>query len=283
MVLATCGLLSAQALPAPSTSWSGPIRTEHRFEHLASGSKLWVKNRNGSIKVTGWDKEEVDLVAEIRDTERRRIELVIQHKGPDLDLEAVFQQPAWSLGFGFVASPRCEMTLNVPHRILAHFRTTNGGVFAVNLDGFAHCETTNGDIQVRDIAGEVLAETTNGSIEATRLHARIKGDTTNGHIRLEDVEGGVTMETTNGAIKARNLDGWGEGIRLETTNGSIEVELGKAMGELTAENTNGTLDIALGNRKVESSHISKHSASLVIPGRTQKIHLETTNGAIRVR
>jgi DUF4097 and DUF4098 domain-containing protein YvlB len=124
-------------------------------------------------------------------------------------------------------------------------------------------------------------DTTNGPIEARNLAARIHGSTTNGRIVLEDVLGGIRLETTNGTIKARNLDGWGEGIHLESTNGSIEVELGKASGDLMAENSNGSLEIkAPGGQVIE---LTKHTAHVKVPGRSQPIRLETTNGSIRVK
>lgn len=269
------------APPAPSIGVDMPTgsRTERRTERLAQGSKLWVKNRNGDIRVTGWDRDEVVLTAQIRDSERRRVELVLLHKGPDLDIEAVFQQPSWS--FGVYVSPRCEMTLQVPRKLQGHFRTSNGTVAAENLDGYARCEATNGSILVNHIRGEVQVDTTNGPIEARSLNARIKGSTTNGRIILEDVEGGVRLETTNGTIRARNLDGWGEGIRLESTNGTIDVDLGKASGDLVAENSNGSMEIKIPGAQV--IELTKHSAHVKVPGRTQSIRLETTNGNIRVK
>jgi hypothetical protein len=269
------------APPAPMIGVDMPSgsRTEQRTEPLAQGSKLWVKNRNGSIQVTGWDKDEVALTAQIRDSAKRRVELVLQRKGPDLDIEAVFQQPSWS--FGLYISPRCEMTLQVPRRLLGYFRTTNGNVSAENLDGYAHCEATNGSIRVGHIRGEVHVDTTNGSIEARSLAARIKGSTTNGRLVLEDIQGGIRLETTNGSIRARNLDGWGEGIRLESTNGSIEVELGKASGDLMAENSNGSMEVRIAGAQVIEQ--TKHSAHVKVPGRTQPIRLETTNGHILVK
>ncbi|HEX7554613.1 MAG TPA: DUF4097 family beta strand repeat-containing protein [Geothrix sp.] len=269
------------APPAPSIGVDMPTgsRTERRTERLAQGSKLWVRNRNGDIRVTGWDRDEVVLTAQIRDSERRRVELVLLHKGPDLDIEAVFQQPSWS--FGIYVSPRCELILQVPRRLQGHFRTTNGTVAIENLDGYARCEATNGSILVNHIRGEVQVDTTNGPIEARSLNARIKGSTTNGRIILEDVEGGVRLETTNGTIRARNLDGWGEGIRLESTNGTIDVDLGKASGDLVAENSNGSMEIKIAGAQV--IELTKHSAHVKVPGRAQSIRLETTNGNIRVK
>ena len=191
------------APPAPMIGVDLPSasRTEQRTEKLAYGSKLWVKNRNGGIRVTGWDKEEVFLTAQIRDSEKRKIELLVQRKGDDLDIEAMFQQPSWS--FGVYISPRCEMTLQVPRRLLGHFRTTNGTVAAEHLEGYARCEATNGAILVTDVRGEVHVDTTNGPIEARNLAARIKGGTTNGRIILEDVAGGIRLETTNGSIRVK--------------------------------------------------------------------------------
>ncbi len=266
---------------APEPPGVGPTRVENRTEKLAFGSKLWVKNRNGSIRVTGWAKEEVALKAEIRDSEQRPINLVVQRKGPDLDIEAVSESSKWHLSFGFSRSPNCQMTLSVPHKLLGHFRTTNGSVSVVNLEGYARCETTNGNVTLKEVAGEVLAETTNGTVDARKLKARIKGGTTNGRILLEDVLGGIKMETTNGSIVARGLDGWGEGISLETTNGSIEMELGQASGDLHAGNTHGSLDIKVPAAQI--LELSKHTARLKIPGKTQRISLDTTNGSIKVR
>jgi len=256
-------------------------RTETRTEPLAHGAKLWVKNRNGAIRVTGWDKEEVAFSAEIRDSERRRIEVTVEHKGPDLDIEAHFQQPAFSFfPFGLSQSPKCDMTLSVPRRLLAHFRTTNGPVAAGNLEGYTRCETTNGDIVLNNLAGEVLAESTNGTVEAHNLKARLKAETTNGGIDLENVDGGLKAETTNGRIRARNLDGWGEGISLESTNGDLEVELGRATGDLEADLTNGTIELHLPG--AQSVEVSKRHAHVKVPGRSQRIKLETTNGNIHV-
>jgi len=255
-------------------------RTETRTEALAYGAKLWVRNRNGAIQVSGWDKEEVSLSADIRDSEQRRIELVVQRQGPDLDIEAQFQQPRLSLGLGSAPSPWCRMTLNVPRKLLGHFRTTNGPISVETVIGYVRCETINGDITLGAIAGEVLAETTNGNVEARGLHARISGGTANGRILLEDVDGQVKMETTNGFITARNLDGWGEGISLASTNGAIDLELGRATGDLLAENAHGSIRIRVAGAQV--LELGKHRVHVRVPGRNQKIVLGTTNGSIEV-
>jgi DUF4097 and DUF4098 domain-containing protein YvlB len=172
------------------------------------------------------------------------------------------------------------MTLQVPRRLLGHFRTTNGPISVDTVIGYVRCETINGDITLSGIAGEVLAETTNGNVEAKGLHARIRGGTADGRIVLEDVDGQVKMQTTNGFIKARNLDGWGEGISLESTNGAIDLELGRATGDLLAENGHGSISVRVAGAQV--LELGKHRVHLKVPGRNQKILLSTTNGSIQV-
>jgi DUF4097 and DUF4098 domain-containing protein YvlB len=172
------------------------------------------------------------------------------------------------------------MTLSVPRRLLGHFRTTNGAIGVDAVAGYVRCETINGDITLTGIQGEAQADTANGNVEARWLHARIRGGTGNGRIVLEDVDGQVQMETTNGFIKARNLDGWGEGIALTSTNGAIDLELGRATGELLAENAHGSIHVRIANGQVLES--GKHRVRVRIPGRGQKILLSTTNGSIQV-
>jgi hypothetical protein len=252
-----------------------------RSEKLASGAKLWLKNRNGDVHVMGWDKEELSLTAEIHDTDQRRVELRIQRKGSDLDIETLFQQPFWTFDWGIVLSPRCEMTVFVPQRLLCDLRTTNGSIEVAYVDGYARCETTNGNLMVKDISGEVHLETKNGNIEGRDLQARLRAVATNGHVTLANVDGGIAAETTNGNITAKGLDGWGEGISLSTTNGSIEFVVGDATGEITAESPDGNLNIRLPDAKVVE--VSKHSARLKVSGRMQNIALRTTNGTITIR
>ncbi len=273
--LATCQGTYAEAKEAVET------RTEKIQKPLSMGDKLWVSNRNGAIKVVGWDKAEMLLEAEIRDTPKRRVDLQVQSKAGGIEVTANFEQAKWYRSlFSGNPSPRCEMTLHVPMKLQGHFRTTNGNVNVSDINGYVRCRTTNGDLHIEKISGEVHADTTNGTVNASHLKARIKGGTTNGRIVLENVEGGIRMETTNGGIKAINLDGWGEGIHLETTNGGIDVELGQATGAVTAENTNGSLDVAI---KGEVQIKEKRRVQVKMAGRSQSIHLETTNGSIKVR
>ena len=101
-----------------------------------------MNNRNGAILVTGWDKEELALSAEIRDSDQRRIELVVRAGGADLDIE----RPVPAAHAEPDLRPRRQSLVpddpNVPHRLLGQFRTTNGPITVATVQGYVRCETT---------------------------------------------------------------------------------------------------------------------------------------------
>jgi hypothetical protein len=273
VVFAACPVAAQEAATAP-------VRSETRSEALAFGARLRVRNRNGDITVTGWDREEVGLAAVIRDSPHRRVELSVQRNASGLDIEAHVLQSLLGFAFSYSASPRCQLLLHVPKRIQAYFRTTNGSLAVTGLEGYVQAETTNGDIHVEAIAGAVDAETSNGDVEARSLHARIRGGTSNGRILLEEVDGPVSMLSSNGSIQARNLDGWAEGISLECTNGPIDLELGRATGDLVAVSLNGAVRVQVPGAQVLET--GRHRARLKIPGRGQTITVTSTNGDIQI-
>lgn len=277
------GFLLVSLLGGPLRAGApGGERVETRTLALASGSNLRVINRNGWIRVAAWDRDVVDVEAVIRDTGRRKAELVVRQQDRDLELEIKMAEGAW-LSLGSSRAPRCQLTLRVPRRLSAAFRTLNGDIQVEGIEGFADCNTTNGDISVAGLKGEVHCETTNGRILARDLKARFRGESTHGSIRIASVEGGIKAETTHGSIRAEELDGWGEGIFLETTHGDIEVILGRATGELTAENTVGTLDIRPAAARGVVAAGRSHELRVQIGTGRQPIRLETTHGSIRVR
>ena len=48
-----------------------------------------------------------------------------------------------------------------------------------------------------------------------------------------------------------------------------------------AENSNGSLEVKVPNAQV--IEVTKHSARVKVPGRSQSIHIETTNGSVRIK
>ena len=254
-------------------------RTEQKSLHLAAGGRLTVSTRNSSIRVEGWDQDEVAVTAVIEDTEQRPVKWELREQDGGVAVEAIFpEQGGWHMG----KSPSCAFTLKVPRKVMGAFTTTNDTIAAGGFGGTLAFQTTNDEVTLENLDGAVSVATTNGGITARHLHASLKGHTTNDAIHLDDVQGGVDLSTTNSDVVASGLDGWNQGIALRTTNGDLTVDLGKATGEVHAR-TSRHESVKVERKSVDLLESGDSETRVRVPGSAQAIELVTTNGTITIR
>lgn len=273
------------ALGLPALLLAVPLaagtRHETRTLPLKAGSVLKVTTRNSSLEVRGWDREEVALEAEITESDSAPVRLDVRPSDGRLEIEAVFPD-GWTSGW-FRRGPSCALSLRVPRRLEGAFQTSNARLDAQGLTGTLSFRTSNGRLVLEDLAGPVEARTSNASLRVHRLDGDLRGGTSNGSVELEQVSGGVDMSTSNASVHASRLDGQGKGIRLRTSNGGMEVELGKATGDIDAQ-TSRHEKVRVDRQGLEL--IDMHDGSHVrlrAPGSSQTIELRTSNGGITLR
>jgi hypothetical protein len=275
MNLRTLPLLLAAALALPA---SEPSRIENRTEPLPMGSKLWIVQKDGRVDVEGWDRPEVQLVAEFRkDSTGREPTLEVTHVPEGLRIEVRRPGNDRFIVLGWYREAVCNLTLKVPRKLSTDIRAVDGGIGVQDIEGYAGCYTVDGNIHVASIRGEVHARAVDGSITARDLKARMQAETVDGSITLDLVEGGLKLATVDGAITARDLDGWGEGIAVKTVDGHIHVHLGQAKGNVEASSVDGPITNRAANLVLEGKPNHKRGS---IPGRDQTIRLTSVDGAI---
>lgn len=256
-----------------------PTRTETRTEPLAMGAKLWISQGDGKVEVKGWDRPEVQLVAEFVTGPRQTEATLDVRRVPEGLRIEVGRRPYFGrFDFGRRREPVCNLTLMVPRRLNMDVQSVDGGIQVQDLDGYAGCHTVDGPISLADISGEVHVRAVDGAITARRLKARLKGGTVDGNITLEQVEGGLDLKTVDGSIHAEGLDGWGEGISLHTVDGNIDVKLGGAKGEVDLRAVDGTIRSRLAGLELKKAN----RLTGKIPGRDQRILIRTVDGDIDV-
>jgi hypothetical protein len=261
-----------------------PSRVETRQEPLPMGARLWVIQVDGDVDCQGWDKPQVEVTAEFRDSPtgaRATLEIRKVAEGLEVEVKCPMRRH-WALSewiFGN-RNPRCDLHLMVPRKLAAAIRAVDGSVRVRDLEGYARCETVDGRIILDRVQGEVYAKAVDGRIEARDLKARISGGTVDGSITLERVEGGIHMKTVDGHIRAESLDGWGEGIELSTVDGSIDVTLGQAKGILEASTADGRLVVESPGAVITERH--HHEVRGTVPGREQPLKFHTVDGSIRI-
>jgi hypothetical protein len=235
-------------------------RTIHVQQPLARGKTVVIENRNGNLTVTGWDRDSVDVVAEVEVKGRRRSDLertlediririepkadrvVIEADSPDFEGGSGF----WDWIFGKHLQMSIDFHVRIPERSDASMETTNGNVSAEGLQGKLSLGSTNGNVEAAGVHGSVDASTTNGNAEVNcaglKADDRISCTTTNGdasavvpvdtqaEVELSTVNGQVRCDlpvTVQGGISDRRIRGrigqGGGSIRIGTVNGNASL------------------------------------------------------------
>lgn len=225
LAVATLVLVILAAAPLPAQS--APVRVEEdapchwdngdreryceeREYRLDARSALSVDaGQNGGVAVTGWDRDEIRLIARISASSR------------DGDPRDLVRDVAIGTGGTIQATgPRnrrgdswaASFDLMVPRATAVRLRASNGG------------------IKVQELTGDVTARTTNGGITVLGGAGRVQGETTNGGVRLEltgrSWDGaGVELRTTNGGVQVSVPDDYSAELEVGTANGGMRLDI----------------------------------------------------------
>lgn len=209
-------------------------------------SRLLVDGRqNGSVRLHGWDRNEVRVRALVQawgdsraDAEALAKEIRIETDGDRVRSSG----PSYRRRTGWAVT----YEVWVPRKTSVDAGTHNGGITAEGIEGQLRLDAVNGGIALRDVSGDVRAETTNGGVSAILAGTTWRGTgldlvTTNGSVTLEiprgynaeletgTVNGGMNIDfpiTVQGTIGRRLTTRLGTGgprLRAITTNGGVRI------------------------------------------------------------
>jgi Putative adhesin len=176
---------------------------------LNSGGSFLLENVNGSVRVLGWEREEVEVRAvkssfrNARDLDRVQIDVVSQPG-------RVAVRTLYPEGQGVEVA--VEYVVHVPYRVL-----------------LGNVQTVNGSVLVRDVEGEGDLRSVNGNVEVLDSSGRFSARTTNGDLRLELrhlLDGGpMKVETVNGSVFLGLPSNASADLRVLSMNGDFVSEL----------------------------------------------------------
>jgi len=237
-------------------------RDFHYSFPLNSNGRVSVETFNGSIEVSGWDQNNVDISG-------------TKH-GPTQDV-------ADSLDVGVDHSPSL-VTIHV-QRPSMH-RGNMGAKFVIKVPRTAVVEllsSSNGGIRVTDAAGPARLRTSNGGIRIAGLSGGLEAHTSNGSITadLDRVDGEVRLETSNGSIELRLPDRIREGVRAHTSNGGITLRVPEGLdARLSAHTSNAHVSSDFDVRT--QGEIGRNRLEGLIGKGGPLLDLSTSNGGIRL-
>ena len=274
----------------------GILHKEEKIQQnfdIKAGEKIELININGSVIITGWDKQQVEMIVVKRtskkEDELKKVEIKVTEKyGLKIETIHLKKKPKVSVN--------CE--LKVPRNVeLKLIRSSNGSI-KIEKVGIVHkLVTSNGSIKLFNSKGEVEAQTSNGSIKVDGLEGSIVAQSSNGSIDIRNVNYYGEASTSNASIKMFNI---GTILGIHTSNGTIKAELNKLMNDLDVTTSNGSITLYLGTSldadikastsnssinikddvKLNTNQLSRSHLSGSIGNGGHQIYSHTSNGSI---
>jgi DUF4097 and DUF4098 domain-containing protein YvlB len=242
------GIVAAVAALSSCDGFEGFDRAKEDFHYsypLQPGGRLEIENTNGSIDITGWDRNTLDVSGTkyaASNDRLRDIQIKVEATGNNASIRTETPKEVFHGGFG------ARYVIRVPRQItLARAHTTNGSFSIEDLEGGGHVTSTNGRISLARDTGDYDVKTTNGAIDLEECSGIEEAATTNGAVRGRIRAGAIEAESTNGGIDFTVVKPQDDKpVRLSTTNGAITLAMAEFHGNpITAETTHGGVTLRL--------------------------------------
>ena len=192
------------ALPARAE-----VREEfHKTVPMDRTGTLSLKNVNGDVKISAWDKNEIQIDAvKTASSEQKLHEARIDVAGSGHQVDVQTKYPDHTNN----NPATVEYTIHVPRGVR---------LFPV--------ETVNGNIRVDGPQGRIKAATVNGKVEVWNADDELELDSVNGEIKASLSNPGknkVKLNVVNGGVALMLPASANVHVKASTVNGSIHSEL----------------------------------------------------------
>ena len=237
---------AAFAADAVENQGGGDRFVEDRIAARA-GAFVHLKIPAGSLRVEGWDRDEVAVEGALGAGVR---ELRFETDGQRVWLEAHLHGAPGQQEQGEV-----KLRVMVPARSRLEVRTVDAAMVLRNLRGRLDLESITGNLRVEESTpDEIFARTVSGDMEFATRALRLEASSVSGAVRIEQEVEDLTVRTADGAVEllARVV----REARLESVSGRIHVAAPVAAeGRLRVFVHDGLVDLELPQDLNASFHL----------------------------
>jgi hypothetical protein len=273
LTLAACPGLAAAATPINKRTAADPAGT------------VEVSNVAGSVTVTGWERNEVEVTGKLGDgTERldftkaprlTRIKVVLPERSYNVDdTELVVKVP-----FGSVLSIN---TVSADVRIqnvrgTQRLQTVSGDVQTQASGEDVECRTVSGDVSIAGSGrkGVVSVTTVSGDATATNVAGEVNGSTVSGTFSFGVGDTSRSrLRSTSGDLTLRGPLAADARVDIESISGDVRLDVAGALpAEYEISSFNGEIRNCFGPKSARTSEYG--------PGR--ELRFTEGNGSARIR
>ena len=226
--------LSLLAVAVLAGTATGADRTFERRVAADPQGKVSITNVAGNVEVTGWDRAEVYVVAEL-DEDVDRVDVT---SGDGRTVIKVVPPR------GSGRSGEATLTVHIPHGSELEVTSVSADIVSRKVFGEQRLRSVSGNIDADGVRSNVEIKTVSGDAKLVGLGqaARSRLTTVSGEARLDRVAGELEITSTSGDIVVRS--GVVEVVRVRTTSGDVDFQGTLAEGaRLEAESVSGDLSV----------------------------------------
>lgn len=280
---ALAGLLVAGALPG--AAWAGsPINKRTAAD---PNGTVEVSNVAGTVTVTGWDRNEVEVTGELgegsekleftKSSKLTRVRVVLPNRAYNVDdTDLVVKVPLASvLSINTVSADVAVKGVLGAQRL----QTVSGDVRTEAGGEDVECRTVSGDVLISGNGsgrkGLVSITTVSGDATATKVAGEVNGNTVSGTFVLG--VGEITrsrLRSTSGDVGLTGQLAADARLDIESISGDVRVDLvGSTAGQYEVSSFNGEIRNCFGPKSVRTSEYA--------PGR--ELRFQDGDGSARIR
>ena len=221
----------ATVLAGPA--WLGAQTPVDQKRPAAPDGTVRIENMSGSVKVTGWDRAEVQVKGTVGaggelafdgSEKRTRVEVEAEHGNP--------------------MGVKSDLEVFVPVGSAVDVEGFQATIVVAGVTGSVKAETVNGSINDTGGSKSVELQSVNGAIDLTKATGRVKAEAVNGAVTVRDASGELEASTVNGRLLVTG--GSFDRASLETVSGGVRFEsVLTARATLSVESVSGGVDLLL--------------------------------------
>ncbi len=286
--LTVIALAALLAMPAAAEE------VDRRLDAAPDG-EVDISNIAGSVEVTGWSRNEVEVTGTLG---RNVKELIFERDGDTVTIQVKVPRRS---GHGIDS----DLEIRVPDGSSLDISTVSADITVADVRGEQRLSTVSGDIETESAASDISAEAVSGDIEIAGDKSRnetdvstVSGDVTlfrrSGTVSGESVSGDILVDegtfgradlgTVNGDVVFRAALEKGGRFSAETVNGDIDVEFaGDVSARIEIETFNGRIRNCFGP---EPKRTSKYTPGLGLSftegAGDGRIDMSTMNGSLSI-
>lgn len=201
----------------------------------AADGHVDVSNISGSVTVTGWNRNTVEVTGTLG---RNVEELILERHGDKVIVKVkVPKERGRSIGID------SKLRIKVPQNSSIDIGTVSADIDVIDVTGEQGLHTVSGDVNTNHTGADIRVESVSGDVEVSGDHAdgEVSAASVSGDIRLFRLAGDVEAESVSGDVAV--TAGLFARVNLETVTGEIvfEGELQKG-SKLTIDSVNGDVD-----------------------------------------